>query len=194
MAISIGGTYGGFSGEISLGGGGGVSSGSGGGSPGAGGACPGQKTSEIGWLMSVISDADRRAWMNDGAAGLVGAGGIPVADKIAKNDAAGVAFDAAGGADCKVTSDLGKQFTSYTLSLLNRYEAAMNLPPTPTVVTQPTTGSGTTISGGVSVTTPGGGTVTVGTSPSQAAATLPILSNPLLLAAAALAIFVLVVK
>lgn len=143
MGFTVGGTYGGFSGSVSLGGGGG-------GSPSSPQptSCPGQKTSEIGWLMSVISESDRAAWAN-ATGGLIGAGGVPVADKIMQNDAAGVAFDAAGGADCKVSSDLGRQFTAYTLSLLNKYEQATGFPQTPTIVTQPTTGGG---GGGTSVT------------------------------------------
>lgn len=152
-------------------------------------SCPGQKTAEIQWLMGIISPSDRNAWMQ-AAGGLIGAGGIAVADKIAQNDAAGVAFDAAGGADCKVSSDAGKAFTSYTLALLNRYEQTTGLPQTPAIVTQP----GTSITGGVTVTGPGGVTATVGTSPQQAAATLPLLSNPILLVAAAAVVFLLVLK
>lgn len=183
MAFTVGGTYGGFTGSATFGGGGSPSS------PQPT-ACPGQKTSEIGWLMSLISDADREAWANS-TGGLIGAGGIPVADKIMRNDARAVAFDAAGGADCKVTSDLGKQFTAYTLNLLHKYEQATGFPQTPTIVTEPTTGGG----GGSSVTvTTDRGTVSAGTG--QPATYTPTLSaiNPTVLLALGIAAAILFLK
>lgn len=158
-------------------------------------SCPGQLNSELQWLMGVISDSDLRAWADVATRnGLKGDDGTPIGSKILAKNAVGVAFDLAGGKDCKPGKSGGAvEWTQYTLNLLSRYQSALNVPPTPTTVNTPPS-AGTSITGGVTVTGPGGTTATFGTSPSAAAATLPVLSNPILLAAVAVAVLVLVVK
>jgi hypothetical protein len=104
-----------------------------GGSGGEGnGSCPGQPTTEMQWLLSVVSNADRAAWVQYNA-------GIDTSSErvwtvaVQTNNAQRLAFEMAGGADCKLTSEGGRALRDYALNLLARYKNSTGQAPIPTV-------------------------------------------------------------